>query len=57
MEQKITLDVFCDDNPYELVDRLRFVLIELGIKMTIEEEIATGEHRLYSFSHAEKLDG
>jgi hypothetical protein len=56
MEREIrTLAVYQDDNHNDLMVRLKFVLIELGIKVTVVE--AHPECTVYSLSHAERLHG
>lgn len=54
MENKC-LAVYHDEGHEDLMVRLKFVLIELGIKVTVVETHA--ECTIYSLSHAERLHG
>jgi len=53
-ESKI-LTVYEEESPYEFMSRLQFVLIELGIKVTVVESHT--KCTIYSLSHAERLHG
>lgn len=50
-----TLAVYHDEGHDEFMVRLKFVLIELGIKVTVVETHT--ECTIYSLSHAERLHG
>lgn len=55
MDESNTLTVYEDENLYEFMSRLQFVLIELGIKVTLVEEIP--ECATYTLSRVKRIDG
>lgn len=50
-----SLAVYHDEDHVDLMVRIKFVLIELGIKVTVVE--SHPECTIYSLSHAERLHG
>lgn len=55
MDELKTLTVYKEENSYEFISRLQFVLIELGIKVKLVE--SHPECAVYALSPAERLDG